>query len=82
MPEPSFQSPAEQSQSDLDALVRRLRDDSAKKEISPKNYAHRLRVIRQQTKLLAHQLRGTGMIATSRCGVQWAQRPATYSSCP
>jgi hypothetical protein len=57
MSDPSFHLSDEPSVSRLDALVRRLRDDSAKKEISPKNYAHRLRVIRQQTELLACQSR-------------------------
>jgi len=60
MSEPSFHLSDEPSESGLGALVRRLRDDSAKKEISPKNYAHRLRVIRQQTELLARQSRPRG----------------------
>jgi hypothetical protein len=39
----------------LRLLVASLRDDSARKGVSRKNYAHRLRVIRQQTELLARQ---------------------------
>jgi len=34
-------------------LIRSLKDDSSTKGVSPRNYAHRLRVIRQQTELLA-----------------------------
>jgi hypothetical protein len=60
MSDPSFHLSDEPSESRLAALVCRLRDDSAKKEISPKNYAHRLRVIRQQTELLARQTRRRG----------------------
>ena len=60
MSAPSFHLSDDPSESLLRALVRRLRDDSAKKEISPKNYAHRLRVIRQQTELLARQSRRRG----------------------
>ena len=60
MSEHSFHLSDEPSESRLAALVRRLRDDSAKKEISPKNYAHRLRVIRQQRELLACQSRRRG----------------------
>jgi len=51
----AFHLPDEPSSSSVELLVRRLRDDSTKKEISPKNYAHRLRVIRQQKELLARQ---------------------------
>jgi len=52
---PAFHLPDEPSELSLRLLVRSLRDDSAKKGISPKTYAHRLRVIRQQTELLARQ---------------------------
>ena len=55
MSEPSFHLPDWPSETSVSILVRRLRDDAAKKEISPKNYAHRLRVIRQQTELLGRQ---------------------------
>jgi len=37
----------------LRLLVRRLSEDCVKKGVSSKNYAHRSRVIRQQTELLA-----------------------------
>ena len=60
MSDHSFRLSDEPSESRLAALVRRLRDDSAKKEISPKNYAHRLREIRQQRELLACQSRRRG----------------------
>jgi len=59
MSEP-FHLPDEPSTLSVDLLVRRLRGDSTKKEISPKNYAHRLRVIRQQTELLARQSTSQG----------------------
>ena len=55
MSKPSFHLPDVPSETSVETLVRRLREDSAKKQISPKNYAHRLRVIRQQTELLGRQ---------------------------
>jgi len=57
MSHPSFHLRDEPSELSLGILIRSLRDDSARKEISPKNYAHRLRVIRQQTELLGRQSR-------------------------
>ena len=36
-------------------LIRSLRDDSVKRGMTPQTHAHRSRVIRQQTKLLALQ---------------------------
>jgi len=57
MSHPSFHLRDEPSEVSLGILIRSLRDDSARKEISPKNYAHRLRVIRQQTELLGRQSR-------------------------
>jgi hypothetical protein len=55
MSEPSFHLADVPSEMSVGILVHKLRDDAAKKEISPKNYAHRLRVIRQQTELLGRQ---------------------------
>ena len=43
----------EPSELSVSLLVGSLRTDSAAKGISPKAYAHRSRVIRQQTELLA-----------------------------
>jgi len=57
---PAFHLPDEPSELSLRLLVCRLRDDSARRGVSPRNYAHRLRVIRQQTELLARQSAGDG----------------------
>ena len=43
----------EPSELSVSLLTRSLQADSAKKGVSSKNYAHRSRVIRQQTQLLA-----------------------------
>lgn len=43
----------EPSELSVSLLIRSLRADSELKGVSPKNYAHRSRVIRQQTELLA-----------------------------
>lgn len=43
------------SELSVNLLVRSLRDDSITKGVSPKIHAHRSRVIRQQTELLALQ---------------------------
>lgn len=48
----------EPSELSLSLLVRSLRNDSATEGVSPKNYAHRSRVIRQQTELLALNVAG------------------------
>ena len=53
MSEQPFLLSDEPSELSLSLLVRSLRNDSATKGVSPKNYAHRSRVIRQQTELLA-----------------------------
>ena len=45
--------PEEPSELSIRLLTARLRSDSENKGVSSKNYAHRLRVIRQQTELLA-----------------------------
>jgi len=53
MPNPILTLPDEPTDSSISALTRHLRSDSEKKGVSPKNYAHRARVIRQQKELLA-----------------------------
>jgi len=53
MSNPTFHLPDEPSELSLRSLTRSLNDDCVMKGVSPKNYAHRSRVIRQQTKLLA-----------------------------
>lgn len=53
MPNPILTLPDEPTDSSISALTRHLRSDSEKKGVSPKNYAHRARVIRQQEELLA-----------------------------
>jgi len=53
MSEQPFRLLDEPSELSVAFLVRSLRDDSTTKGVSPKNHAHRSRVIRQQTKLLA-----------------------------
>jgi hypothetical protein len=66
MPNPTLNLPDEPTESSISALTRNLRSDSEKKGVSPKNYAHRARVIRQQKELLARGRR--------------ADREATYSA--
>jgi hypothetical protein len=51
-----FHLPDKPSELSVSLLIRSLRADSATKGVSPKNYAHRSRVIRQQTVLLAMNL--------------------------
>ena len=58
MSEEPFHLTDEPTESSLSLLVVRLRTDSDTKGVSPKNYAHRLRVIRQQTELLARNAAG------------------------
>lgn len=53
MSNPPFHLPDEPSDSSVRVLILNLRSDYEKKGVSPKNYAHRSRVIRQQTELLA-----------------------------
>jgi hypothetical protein len=48
-----FRLTDEPSELSVSLLIRSLRADSAAKGVSPKNHAHRSRVIRQQTELLA-----------------------------
>ena len=51
-----FQLSDEPSEVSVSLLIRSLRTDSATSEVSPKVYAHRSRVIRQQTEILALKL--------------------------
>jgi len=53
MSNPPFHLPDEPSHSSVRVLILSLRSDCENKGMSPKNYAHRSRVIRQQTELLA-----------------------------
>ena len=52
---PTFQLPGEPSQLSVRLLTLSLRSDCENKGVSAKNYAHRSRVIRQQTELLARK---------------------------
>ena len=51
-----FQLSDEPSEVSVSLLIRSLRTDSATSGVSPKVYAHRSRVIRQQTEILALKL--------------------------
>jgi len=53
-----FHLTEEPTELSVSLLARSLRIDSATKGVSPKNYAHRSRVIRQQTELLARKMAG------------------------
>lgn len=52
MSKPVFHIPDEPSASSVGLLTISLRSDCERKGVSSKNYAHRARVIRQQTELL------------------------------
>jgi hypothetical protein len=56
MSNPIFHLPDEPSDLGIRLLTLNLRSDCENKGVSAKNYAHRARVIRQQTELLARQL--------------------------
>ena len=56
MSEQPFHLPDEPSELSVSLLIHSLRADSATRGVSPKNYAHRSRVIRQQSDLLALNL--------------------------
>ena len=58
MSEQPFHFTEEPTELSVSLLDRSLRVDSATKGVSPKNYAHRSRVIRQQTQLLARKMAG------------------------
>jgi hypothetical protein len=51
-----FHLPHEPSELSIGLLTLSLRSDCENKGVSPKNHAHRARVIRQQTALLAPRL--------------------------
>lgn len=53
MPEQPFHPSDEPTELSISLLVRSLETDSTTRGVSSKNYAHRSRVIRQQTELLA-----------------------------
>ena len=55
MSPPAFHLSDQPSELSLRLLTRSLNDYSARNGLSPKNRAHRLRVIRQQTELFARQ---------------------------
>jgi hypothetical protein len=55
MSPPPFHLSNEPSELSLRLRIRSLNDYCASKEMSPKNRAHRSRVIRQQTELFARQ---------------------------
>lgn len=56
MSSPTSSLTDEPSDLSIGLLTQSLRSDCDNKGVSPKNYAHRSRVIRQQTELLARQL--------------------------
>ncbi len=51
-PEHGFHLPDEPTSASVNGLISSLRDDQARRSVSPENKAHRARVIRQQTILL------------------------------
>ena len=53
MPRPAFHLPDSPSDESIRMLTLNLRSDTETKGVSAKSYAHRSRVIRQQTELLA-----------------------------
>ena len=55
MSDPIFKVPDEPSEQSISLLIRNLRSDCENKGVSSPNYAHRARVIRQQTELLHSQ---------------------------
>ena len=56
MSNPVFHLPHQTSELSIRLLRFSLHSDCENKGVSPKNYAHRARVIRQQTALLSRQL--------------------------
>jgi len=66
-----FHLPDEPSDLSVGKLVLSLRSDCQNKAVSPKNYAHRARVIRQQSELLAHAERsGTAHSSSDHCTIR------------
>ena len=66
MPEQSFHPSDEPTDLSVSLLIRSLTADAATRGVSPKNYAHRSRVIRQQTELLARKVAGEAAEKTKR----------------
>lgn len=58
MPEQPFHLSDKPSELSVSLLIRSLKTDSATRGVSPRNYAHRSRVIRQQTELLSQEMAG------------------------
>ena len=58
MPERPFHLSDKPNELSVSLLIRSLKTDSATRGVSPRNHAHRSRVIRQQTELLSRQLAG------------------------
>ena len=58
MSQQSFHVTEEPTDLSVRSLIRSLRIDSATKQVSAKSYAHRSRVIRQQTELVARKMTG------------------------
>lgn len=58
MPNPILRLPGEPTELSISSLQKRLRSDCDDKGLSPKNHAHRARVIRQQRELLAGTIPG------------------------
>jgi len=54
-PTPPFQLSESPTASSVSLLAGNLRDDSARGTVSPRMYAHRSRVVRQQSNLLAQE---------------------------
>lgn len=58
MPERPFHLSDDPTEVSVSLLIRRLDTDLATRGVSPKNHAHRSRVIRQQSELLAKKVAG------------------------
>jgi len=67
-------TPSEQG---VSLLTRSLRDDCSNKGVSPKNYAHRSRVIRQQTERLALQVARDADQAANRLATEARNAPSS-----
>ena len=78
MPEQSFHLTDEPTELSISLLIRSLKTDSVMRGVNPKNYAHRSRVIRQQTELLAKN--GAGDAAEAAKQSAKAMRKASRAS--
>ena len=78
MQEQSFYLTDEPTKLSISLLIRSLKADSVMRGVSPKNYAHRSRVIRQQTVLLAKN--GAGDAAEKSQQSAKAMRKASRAS--